>query len=168
MARSGVNEVATVADPALLWNFDLFMPAIPGSGDTRDLTWKCMTTALPGSEIDRVDVQLHGIHFIYAGRRNWSHSFTTGFLEAVNWQTRTKMFNWMESARSWANNSGSEASVYKVNSQIVLYDDVPNVAKTIKVFGMWPQAIADVSLDGSQGSGHVTLEVTWAYDYTDS
>jgi hypothetical protein len=76
------------------------------------------------------------------------------------------MFNWMEAGRSWVQNSGTEASTYKVNGQIVVYTDTPQVAKTIQVIGMWPQAIADITLDGSQGGAHVSLEVTWSYDFT--
>jgi len=168
MTRTSVFDMQSLPDPALSWNFDLFLPAIPNSTNTSDLTFKCMSTGLPGSEIDRVSVALHGTELLYMGRRNWSHTFNTTFLEAIDWQTRTKMFNWMEAGRSWANNSGSESSTYKVAGQITLYDDVPNIAKTITVFGMWPSNLSDVPLDGSQGTGHVALEVTWAFDFTDS
>ena len=168
MARTSVMDLMAVGDPALSWNFDLFLPSIPGSSDTRDLTWKCMSTGLPGTEINRVPLQLHGVELVRMGSRNWTHTFNTTFLEAIDWQTRTKFFNWMEAGRSWSKNSGSESATYLVNGQISLYDDIPNVAKTIKVFGMWPSNIADVALDGSNGTGHVALEITWSYDWTDS
>ncbi|BAG41587.1 tail tube protein [Ralstonia phage phiRSL1] len=166
MARTSVYDVTAVGDPALSWNYDLFLPAIPGTAETRQLTWRCMSTALPGSEVDRVDVQLHGVQLVYMGRRNWSHSFNSTFLEAIDWATRDAFVAWMEAGRSWVRNAGTESTTYKVNGQLVVYDDIPNVVKTVQVVGMWPQAIADVPLDGSQGGGHVSLEITWAYDYT--
>jgi hypothetical protein len=168
MARTSVFDLQAVGDPALSWNFDLFLPSIPGSADTRDLTWKCMSTGLPGSEINRVPVPMHGVELIYMGNRQWSHTFNTTFLEAIDWQTRTKLFNWMEAGRSWAKNSGSEAATYKVTGQITLYDDIPNVAKTITVYGMWPSNIADITLDGGNGTGHVTQDITWSFDFSDS
>jgi hypothetical protein len=166
MARTGLQDVSGIPDPALTWNFDLFLPAIPGSSNTSQLTYRCMSTGLPGSEMDRVDVQLHGIHLVRRGRRNWSHSFTSTFLEAVDWNTRNQFFNWMESAQSWVNNTGSPSSVYLVNGQIVVYTDAPAVAKTVQVMNMWPQQINDVELDGAQGGSHVSLQITWSYDYT--
>lgn len=167
MARTSLQDVSAIPDPALTWNYDLFLPAIPGSSSTQQLTWRCMSTGLPGSEIDRVDVQLHGIQLVRAGRRNWSHSFNSTFLEAIDWNTRNQFVNWMENARSWVNNTGSQSSVYTVNGQVVVYTDQPQVAKTVRIMNMWPQVVADVALDGAQGGGHVSLEITWSYDWTE-
>jgi hypothetical protein len=167
MGRTSLQDVSAIPDPALPWNYDLFLPAIPGSPDTRQLTWRCMSTGLPGSEMDRVPVALHGIELIRRGRRNWSHTFNTTFLEAIDWNTRNAFFNWMENAQSWKLNTGSPSTVYMVNGQIALYTDQPQVAKTVQVMNMWPQAIADVALDGAQGGAHVSLEITWSYDWTE-
>lgn len=167
MARTSLQDVSAIPDPALIWNYDLFLPSIPGASDTRQLTWRCMSSGLPGSEIDRVDVQLHGIQLVRAGRRNWTHTFNSTFLEAIDWNTRNQFINWMESARSWVNNTGTQSSAYIVTGQLVVYTDAPAVAKTVQVFGMWPQVVGDVQLDGSQGGGHVSLEITWAFDWTE-
>ncbi len=165
MARTSLFDVLSVADPAQSWNFDLFLPAIPGSSDTRDLTYKCMTMDLPGSGLDKVPVALHGVELEYAGRQIYTHSSSCTFLEASDWSTRNKFVAWRESARSWVNNSGSFASFYKVNAQMVVYNDLPAVARTINVYGLWPETIGEVALDGSQ-SGLVQLTITFAYDYT--
>jgi hypothetical protein len=167
MGRTSLQDVQAIPDPALTWNYDLMLPSIPGSSDTRQLTWRCMSTTLPGSEMDRVDIRLHGVNIVRRGARNWGHTMNTTFLEAVDWNTRNAFFNWMESAQSWKNNTGSPSSVYLVNGQIVLYTDAPTVAKTVVVYGMWPQQIQDVTMDGAQGGSHVSLEITWSYDYTD-
>src|ERR1700758_5444874 len=96
MARTSVYDVQAVADPAQVWNFDLFLPSIPGSSNTNQLTYRCMTTGLPGTEIEKVSVPLHGVELIYMGRRMWSHSFSSTFLEAIDWQTRQQFINWSE------------------------------------------------------------------------
>ncbi len=167
MARTSVQDVSSIPDPALVWNFDLMLPSIPGSSDTRQLTYRCMTQTLPGSELDSVAIKLHGIELRRRGARNWSHTMTTEFMEAVDWNTRNQFFAWMESAQSWVNNTGSPSSVYLVNGQIILYTDAPAVAKTVLVRNMWPQAIQDVNLDGGNGAGMVQLGITWSYDWTE-
>jgi hypothetical protein len=164
MGRSSLYDAQAVADPAQTWNFDLFLPAIPGSSDTRALTWKCMTTALPGFGLDKVEVPLHGVKLQYAGQATYTHQFNSTFLEAADWSTRSQFYVWRESARSWINNSGSFKSSYGVNGQIVVYNDLPQVVRTINVFGMWPETIADVELDGGN-SAAVTLAITWSFDY---
>jgi hypothetical protein len=164
MARTSLYDVSAVADPAQSWNFDLFLPAIPGSSDTRALTWKCMTTALPGFSLDRVNVPLHGVELVYAGRKTFSHSFSSTFMEAADWSTRSQFYAWSENTRSWINNSGSFASTYKVSAQMVVYNDLPQVARTIQIVGLWPAEVADVELDGG-ASNLVTLSITWSFDY---
>jgi hypothetical protein len=166
MARTALSDVQAIPDPALVWNFDLLLPAIPGSSNTSQLTYRCMSTGLPGSQLMKVDVQLHGVHLVRRGARDWSHAFSSTFLEAVDWNTRNAFFNWMEAAQSWVNNTGSPSSTYLANGQIVLYTDAPAVAKTVQVIGMWPEQINDVTMDGAQGGAHVSLEIQWAYDYT--
>lgn len=163
MTRTSLADVQSVADPAQTWNFDLFLPSIPGSSNTRNLTFKCMTTGLPGFSLDKVPVPLHGVEIQYAGRKVYSHQFNSQFMEASDWSTRDQFYNWSESARSWINNSGTMAAQYKVNGQIAVYNDLPQVSRTIKVLGMWPEVVGDVELDGSQ-SGLVTLQITWSFD----
>jgi len=163
MTRSSLYDAQAVADPAQSWNFDLFLPAIPGSSNTSALTYKCMSSGLPGFSMDRVVVPLHGIELVYAGRKVYEHSFTSTFMEASDWSTRAQFYAWSESARSWINNTGTFASSYKVNGQLVVYNDLPAVSRTITCVGMWPQAVADVELNGAE-STLITLQITWAYD----
>jgi hypothetical protein len=164
MARSSLYDAQAVADPAQVWNFDLFLPTIPGSSSTTALTWKCQTTGLPGFSIDRVTVPLHGVELVYMGRKVYEHTFTTTFLESADWSTRAQFYAWSEAGRSWINNTGSFASTYKVNGQIVVYNDLPQVSDTINVIGMWPAVVADVDLNGGE-SAAVSLSITWSYDY---
>jgi hypothetical protein len=164
MTRSSLNDAQAVADPAQSWNFDLFLPSIPGSSSTSALTWKCMSSGLPGFAFDKVLVPLHGIELVYAGRKTFTHSFQSVFMEASDWSTRSQFYAWSESMRSWVNNTGTFASSYKVNGQLVVYNDLPQVSRTITCMGMWPETVADVALNGAQ-SDLVSLDITWSFDY---
>lgn len=162
MARSSLADVRSIGDPAQSWNFDLFLPTIPGSSDSRDLTFKCQTTDLPGMGLDNVDVSLHGVTIPYAGRAIYTHTMNATFVETRDWSTREKFRRWRELARSWVNNSGSYYSTYAVDAEIALYDDLPQVVRTVKLWGLWPETIAEVSLDGS-ASNLILQTVTFRY-----
>lgn len=167
MARSSLWDVRSIGDPAQSWNFDLFLPTIPGSSDARDLTFKCKTTDLPGFGLETLDVALHGVSIPYAGRAVYTHSLNATFLETRDWSTRDKFWKWRELARSWKNNSGSYYSTYAVDGvELVVYDDLPQVVRTIKVWGFWPETIAEVNLDGS-ASSEVLQTITFKYAFTE-
>lgn len=163
MARSSLDDVLSIGDPAQIWNFDFFLPNIPGSNDTRDLTFKCQTVDLPGSGLDVVEVPLHGVTLQRAGRKIFTHTINATFVEAVDWSTRDKFVKWQETARSWVNNSGVDSSIYAVPALIVVYDDTPSVVRTTNLVNLWPETINEVALDGSQ-SGLVSISVSFKYD----
>lgn len=165
MTRSSLYDVQSVGDPAQTWNFDLFFPTIPGSSDTRDLTFKCMTMNLPGVGLDNVEVPLHGVKLNFAGQATYTHQTEVTFLETADWSTRQKFRTWRESIRSWTNNSGTFASAYKITAQMVVYNDLPAVVRTINVYGMWPETLGEVGMDGG-ASNAVQLQMTFRYDYT--
>lgn len=165
--RTSLQDVLSLQDPALSYNFDLFLPNIPGSSDTRDLTFKCMTADLPGVALDPVDVPLHGVNIPFAGRKIYTHTINATFLETADWMTREKFRRWNEFIRSWRNNSGSLAAAYKVNSQMVLYNDVPEVMRTTNLYGLYPETMAEVQLDGG-ASNLISLQITFKYtDWVD-
>jgi hypothetical protein len=166
MARTSLANVSSIADPATSWEYDLFLPTIPGSTNTSQVTFRCQSSALPGAALDPVEVALHGVVLKYAGRAIYTHTFESVFMEGSDYLMRTTFINWRESARSWLNNTGTLASAYKVNGQIQVYNSIPNVVKTVNIYGMWPETVGDYPLDGT-ASNLLTLTVTWQFDYTE-
>lgn len=160
--RTSLNDVLSLQDPAMSYNFDLFLPNIPGSSDTRDLSFKCMTADLPGVALEVADVALHGVQVPYAGRKLYTHTLNATFLETADWMTREKFRRWNEFTRSWKNNSGALAAAYKVNAQMVLYNDVPEVVRTTNLLGLWLESFAEVQMDGG-ASNLITLSCVFRY-----
>jgi len=162
MARTSLTDVLSVGDPAQAWNFDLFLPIIPGSASSRDLTFKCMTTDVPGTQLEELAAPLHGVQIMYAGRRTYTHSMNVTFMETHDWSTTEKFHRWVEIARSWRNNSGGLSSAYWTTAQLVLYNDVPQVVRTIQINNLFPTNVSEVQLDGSS-SQLVQLSVEFRY-----
>lgn len=165
MARTSLNDVRGLVDPLQEWNFDLFFPRIPGIGgnQTRNLTIKCQTTALPGMQLDQVTVALHGVEVNFAGRQIYQKTFTATFIETRDTGTRTAIRGWIEFARNNRTNQGNYKSDYAVDLEMTLYDDIPNVVQRTMLRSAFPINLDDSNLDGGN-SGILTYNVTFSYD----
>lgn len=166
MARSSLQDVAGLPDPLLSYNFDLILNGIPGGGNTRLMTIKCMSTSLPGMQLEQQTASLHGVEVNYAGRQIWNKTFQATFIETRDATTRKDIRNWIEFARNNRNNSGNYKAQYAKDVMMLLYDDIPNVISQTKIVGCFPTQLDDVQMDGSQGS-IVQVTVTFSYDWTE-
>jgi hypothetical protein len=166
MARTSLQDVNGLPDPLLSYNFDLIFPSIPGGGDTRSMTVKCMSTAIPGMQLEQQTVGLHGVEVNYAGRQIWTKSFQAVFVETRDGSTRRNLRNWVEFARNNRQNAGNYKAQYSVAALLQLYDDIPNIIETTKIIGCWPMQIDDVAMDGSQGTV-VQVSCTFSFDWTE-
>lgn len=164
MARTSLQDLRSLPDALQAWNFDMVVPNIPGSGDTRSLTIKCMSSSIPGFTLDPVLVGLHGAEIKYAGRQVFTHSLPITSVETRDMSTRDAIRNWMETARRNRDNTGNYKSVYATDVKIYLYDDTGAAVRTIMLYGCYPEGVDDSPLDGSN-SAAVTFSWTLSYDY---
>jgi hypothetical protein len=164
--RTSLQDLRSVGDPLQQYSWDLIIPNVPGSGDGRALTFKAMSTSIPGEMLEEVAVRIKGLELRYAGTANWSHQWQVTFLETRDIGTRDILQKWRKTARDWVTNSGSYKAIYSRTIQLVLYDDIPQEVRTINMFGAWPQTIDDAAVDGAT-SGAVTVGCTFSYDLTD-
>ncbi len=163
--RTSLQNVMALPDAAQAWNFDFFIPAIPGTTySAQNLTFKCKTTELPASSIEPVKIELHGVAKQEAGRATYQHTFNTTFMETVDYATYMALRAWRDTMRSWKNNTGTNSQVYKQNCELDLYDNAGVIAQTIIIAGCFPTDIGNVTLDGTQ-SAVVDLQITWSFDY---
>lgn len=169
MARSSLSDIqGSIIDPALPWNFDLIFDKLPTGmpGDVRSLTIRCQATSLPGQSHNQVEVSLHGIVLRFRGRKTFGGTFDVTFAENVDWSTYQIFREWNKLMLSWQQNTGASSAVYKVPVTIVVYNDAGETVKEFGVKGVWPQAVQDINLDGSQDD-YVQPSITFSYDYTD-
>jgi hypothetical protein len=163
MARTSHAHVMNLPDAATTWNFDLFVPAIPGFGQN-NLTYKCKTTTLPQSRIEPIKIELHGVGKQEAGRALYEHTFTAMFMETVDYKTYEAFRNWRDFMRSWKNNTGTDSAAYKVNLELDVYDNGPNLVKTVILVGAFVTDIGEVAYNGAE-SVAVEMSITFSFDY---
>lgn len=169
MGRSSLSDVeGSIIDPAQPWNYDLIFDRLPvgTSGNTRDLTIRCQSTSIPGTQHEAVEVELHGLKLRYRGRKTYSGNFEVTFAENVDWSTYEIFREWNRLMLSWQANTGASSQIYKVPATIVVFDDAGAIVREYKVRGVWPENLNDITLDGSQ-SGYVQPQVTFSFDYLD-
>lgn len=163
MAKTSLNDIRSLSDPLMSYNWDFVIPNMPGGGDSRSLTFKAQSTSIPGVQLEPVIVGLHGIEVTYAGRQMFSHTLDVTFLETRDIGTRTAIRNWMELARNQEANSGDYKANYSTEVQMILYDDTGAEVRKIRMFGVYPSSLQDVAVDGSQGA-IVQVAITFSYD----
>lgn len=166
MARTSHAQVMALPDAAQTVNFDLLFPFVPGGSDAQSLTVRCKTTDLPGSKIEGIDIELHGVKKREAGRAMYDHTFQATFMEAVDYKTYQLFRRWRDTARSWKNNTGANSGGYKVNLELDVYDNQGNTVRTMKLVGAWPEEVAQISYNGAESQA-VELQVTFSFDYLD-
>lgn len=145
----------------------MFFPSIPGSSlAPTGLTYKCKSTALPGSTLEVVKIELHGVAKQEAGRATYEHTFSAVFMETIDYTTYQAFRAWRDYARSWKSNTGASSQAYKVNLELDLYDNAGNKGSTVILAGCFPLQIQDVTFDGSQ-SAIYELTTQFSFDYLD-
>ena len=167
MARTSHAQILSLPDAAQSWNFDLTFPTIPGSGvSAQNLTYKVKSTVIPGSSVEPVKIELHGVAKQEAGRAIYEHTFTAVFLETIDYTTYLAFRGWRDHMRSWKRNSGANSSAYKVRLSLDLYDNAGNIAQTLVLVGAFPQAMTDVNYDGAASTA-IEISMTFSFDYID-
>lgn len=163
--RSSMANRISIGDPAFTYNFDLYFPTIPGSADTRDLTFKCQSTDLPGFGVEATEVMLGGMKFPYSGQGTYTQTLNATFVEAVDWSVRDKMRKWNLATRDWKNNKGAMSAEYMIDPQIILWDDTPKMVRAVQIYRAFLENFQEIQMDGSNGSTVVTASITLRYTY---
>ena len=163
MARTSLQNARSLPDPLFTYNWDIFIPNLPGGGDTRALTWKATSASIPAVLLESVPVNLGPVELRYAGRENYSHSWPVTLHETRDVGSRAAILAWQKIARDNINNTGNYKEVYAPSMELVLYDDIPAEVRRIVLYGVWPETVDEPQLD--RASGAVSLAVTFSYDY---
>lgn len=162
MPRTSLQDVRSLADPLMTYQWDLIVPTMPGTPDSRTFTFKATSAVAPGRTLEQVAVNLGPVELRYAGRENNTHSFPVTLHETRDVGTRAMLQRWQGLARNNRENTGNFKSVYATTIELVLYDDTNQVTRRIRLLGAYPETVDDSSLD--RASAAVSVSVTFSYD----
>lgn len=162
MARPTLQQMMSVLDPLQAWGWSLSIPRVPGVADSRQLTYRAVSTSIPGTALEQVTWEAHGMKLRYAGKRSWDDTWEFQVIEARDCQTRDILLAWMDSARSWRGNDGGYKQDYSVPCVVELLDDKPSSVRELKMVNAFPTQVGQVTMD--QSSTIVQYSVTLSFD----
>lgn len=165
MPRTTLQNMMSVLDPLKTFAWDLVLPRIPGTADTRPITFKCISTSIPGQGLEKVTWEGHGNRLHFTGRRIYDETWEATIIETRDAGTRESVIKWFEVSRSNKNTSGSYKSEYAVTGLLILYDDKNIPVRNIELVGVWVETMPSTQLDNS--SGIIQYNVTFSIDMID-
>lgn len=167
MSRTKLIDVGGLPDPLMQYNFDLFVPNVPGvtGFDARDFKTRVLTTSIPGRTIEPVEVSLHGVTIDYAGRVQYQRTLAFEMLETRNMKARDVLMAWHKFTRD-NSSQGSYHAEYSTSADLRLYDDKDNIVRTIRLQNAWLESFDDSGLDGAS-SAAVQVSGSLRYFYYD-
>lgn len=166
MARTSLEDAQSLDDPQFAHDFDLLLPFIPGTPDTRNITIACQTSDIPGFGLEVAEALLHGVKIPFASNATYEQVLNATFLLENNWRLYHQLREWQQRTRSWERNSGSLSSEYKVTAQLAFYDAPGNLVKAIECKGFFLENLQQMQGDGTNGTTILSPSVTFRYTNT--
>ena len=163
--RPTLMDYRSVGDPLLNCDWYLLIPNIPGASDTRRMSYKVVSTALPGTQIEQVTMEIGAKKFNFAGRRVYSGTWTATLVETADASTRGDLIRWMDMARPYAVGAGTFRSQYGQTAELRVYDAANNVAVSSVIHALFPISIDDTPLE--QSSSIISYSVQFSFDAVD-
>jgi hypothetical protein len=148
--------------------FDFVIPDIPGGSVAagRDLAVVCQTAVYPGRSNEIMETPLHGTVVHFSGRAMMPRTMSVTYAERHDMFVTNLFQEWFEFQRGTV--SGTAAAYkadYTVDGAVLIkYDVTGRVADQVTFFGLQPESMEDVTMDGSSTNLFVT-SITFRYDF---
>ena len=151
--------------------FQVTMP-FPGfasvGGETRNMSFLCKATNLPGMTLGEVGVPFRGRLLYVAGDRTFE-TWTPTILNDTDFLVRNAMERWMNGINALSDNSGLEnPSDYQVDCFVDQLDRAGQVIKSYTFRGIFPLTIANIELTYDGNDAVEEFEVTYRYQFFES
>jgi len=151
--------------------FSVTMP-FPGyaavGGETRQMSFLCKATNMPGQTLGEVAVPFRGRNLYIAGDRTFE-TWTTMVMNDTDFAIRNAFERWMNEINSLSDNSGlSNPSDYQVDAFVDQLDRAGQVIKSYTFRGLFPLTIAQIDLAYDSNDAVEEFEVTYRYQFFES
>lgn len=163
--RVSLEDMLTVVDPQVTFDWAMWLPSIPGTQySTRDFTFRCTTTSIPGLSLEEFLVEAQGLQFQRPGRRIWDKKLDVTMFETRDGVGRALVEGWLDYIRDIKANTGSYFRDYAVVGELNLYDAPGKITQRIGVEAFYPLSLGAANLDNA--SGLLSYTVGFSFDRT--
>lgn len=139
-----------------------------GLSASRQLTFTCRASQLPGSTIGQVPIQYFGREVKIAGNRTFQ-DWTLTVYNDEDFLTRRAFEQWMASLNTHTTNlrSGNARNslIYGVDAKVEQFGKAGEIIKTYNFVGCWPVDLSPIDLDWGTNDSLEEYTVTLAYQY---
>jgi len=153
-----------------LFDVTMAFPTIFGvAGDaSKQLTFTCKTSALPGSTLGMVNLQYFGREVKLAGNRTFA-DWSLTVINDEDFLVRKAFERWMGGINTHSTNlrlGGATSSfAYTADAIVTQYGKTGNVIKSYKLIGAFPTDLAQIDLGGGSNDTIEEFTVTLAYQF---
>lgn len=166
MPKVTLTEFSSTGDPLLDDNFELLLnvpDAVGGTSYTSMLRIQCKTGVKPGSTVEDILKEAFGFQLNYAGRKTFTHSFSTEFNENAEMAVYKPLEKWHDLIRATETQLGAVKSEYATKAIFRIFKQDGSIAGEYEIFGVWPKQVPDLSFNGTAQAIQVSIE--WSFDY---
>lgn len=167
MAGLNIEDIRKLDDFAVLYKWDVqFAP--PSGVDfpsSEDINVRCLSSALPTSAVQSIDIQIRGHHIKQAGISDDEHTITLTMAETVDNVVHTMLHNWREAI--WESGVGRQVkrSEYQTDFLLQRLNQQDEVIWHYKVIGAYLEGVDWGGELGGDTSDIMRPVMTLSYDY---
>jgi hypothetical protein len=166
MSKVTLDEFTSVGDPLLSDAFEIIIPNLPtglNSQGGRFFRLQCKTFTKPGATLEEVLQEAYGHTLRYAGRKTFSGSISSEFVENSQMRMYTVLEDWVNVTRSTEFQLGLFKREYSVTATINIFDQKGAITYAGELRGFFPKGLQDISFDGTAAA--VPVNCDFSYDH---
>jgi len=160
-----LNDVRALAEPLRQYNFEFYIPRVPGNGgDPEELRLIVTNATLPGFQSNLFDTNYGGWTIHHAGRREFTSPVSIDFVETAQLHAVKALKAWHE--LQWHPQTGVQVDEgeYKTEAHLRLLRHDKTLLATAKLMGVMIESVSDVTFD-TAGDDVVTVSASFSYDW---
>lgn len=160
-----LNQVVDLPDVLVDNHFSLYLPVMPGGGDSDAFWVRNMTAVLPGRSNAVTKVDLHRISVNYANRQKYSHTFSANFIDTADRKILNALKLWQGRITDPRTGLPNPKQTYVVDGQVMIYGAANEIVEKRTFYNLFVNAVNDTPLNGASENAPLTFGVNFTYDY---
>ena len=159
-----IDQMRQMANAARAYMWELFIPNIPGGGDSEFLRFHVRNVTMPGLTLEPIEINWQAHKIKEPGRAPFTQMFTFQIEESEEGKALDLLLDWRNLVLHPETGVGSPSEDIKTDIYLTLLKTTGEEVKKMKIVGCWPQEVADVTLD-YMASETIKIDVSMSYDY---
>ena len=151
-----------------LFDVQIDPPAALGLASTADVRFLVQASTVPGATIGVTELNYFGRAVKLAGNKTFD-DWTTTIMNDEDFHVRRIMEQWQESILGNSSNTRRVGVVtsrlYQGTGTVTQYSKSGAAIREYKIANIWPNTLAELTVDWSENDTVQTYDVTWSYSH---